>query len=801
MIFENLFKCIQMAVAYYLVCILLPSGLLKSYVKDRSLAFRVIFYQIVSNLYITVWGFGLSFAHLYYSWSVWLTVILLPLGLLCYKKREAIKDGITNLVSLKHDHEQGLAGGKQIFRRVRTWLKTKALAFYNAYLKGNLAHVAAILAITVFVVLFYGYFKLHHYSYAYTDEETHLYWIQSLIHNNAFPVGMYPHAMHFLVGALITLIGAPAVSLWLNFSIFSTLLIHITAYLFLNRVFKNKASAIAGMGLFLVLNIFSVGCSYRLQYSIPMEFSMTAMFAMLFMLVSFLEDHSRFSLVTFGLALIWTFEAHFYATIFCMFLCLAAGLVYLIPLCRSKNLHKVLICGALSLILAIIPYGIGYACGFTFERSIAWGLDAMKGGSSTVDDQEEDSAYTKIKNADPGDPDFDEEAFLATLSEEEQEYYLTEKEYRENFYPVYDEMDDEQIQDYYEFYDFGSEISKVRNAEDLFNLITMWAMYSLAYTTDTWKLIAVLWICTMVYAGILLVLSFCRRGKDKSPLRERALRYLFIGTAAFAGFICYSCSFLGLPSVLLVTRAASFESMLCIPLFAMPVQAVCDLTGLFFADRKKPDAVLSAASFVLIGAVCVMAPEALKSTEELYYNFAIDDADMRTCVQLLDSGDDFNWTVISPTNDLSAIRYNGYHYEIADLLSAIEDGEEEIYIPTRDIYIVVEKKIANFNYADARYVDDRNLLDYTVDVSPEMARLSLDELGRENWASADRIYYDGRAGCMSKLYYWMEKIKEVYPAETEVYYEDETCRVYHLSQDPYFLLNLAVDYTDMIPEE
>ena len=791
-----------MAVAYYLVCILLPSGLLKSYVKNRSLAFRVIFYQIVSNLYITAWGFALSFTHLYYSWSVWLTVILLPLGLLCYKKRAAIKSSITNLVSLKHDHEKGFAGGKYIRRRVLTWLKTKASAFYRAYLKGNLVHVVVILAIAVFVVLFYGYFKLHHYSYGHTDEETHLYWIQSLIHNNPFPAGMYPHAMHFLAGALITLIGAPVVSLWLNFSMVSTLLIHITAYLFLNRIFKNKAPAIAGMGLFLVLNIFSVESFYRLQYSIPMEFGMTAMFAMLFALVSFLEDHSRISLITFGMALIWTFEAHFYVTIFCAFLCLAVGVVYLVPLFRSKTLHKILICGALSLALAIAPYGIGYACGFTFERSISWALDVMQEESVTSEqnDGEDDTVYTEISNVNTSDPDFDEETFMATLSEEEQEYYLTQKEYRENFYPVYDEMDDTQIQDYYKFYDFGSEISKVRNVEDLGNLITMWAMYSLTRTSGAWRLLVGLWIFTMVYAGILLVLSFCRRGKDKGPLRERALRYLLIGAAALAGFICYCSYFTDLPTLMYPLRAAVFESMLCIPLLAMPVQAVCDIAGLLFADRKKPDAILSAAAFALVGVVCVIAPELLKSTKELYYNFAIDDADMRTCVQLLDSGDDFNWTVISPTNDLSAIRYNGYHYEIADLLTAIEDGEEEIYIPTRDIYVVVEKKIVNFNYIDNRYVDDRNLLDYTVDINPESARLSLDELGRDEWSTSDRIYYEGREVVMSKLYYWMEKIKEVYPAETEVYYEDETCCVYHLSQDPYFLLNLAVDYTDVIPE-
>ena len=771
MIFENLFRFIQIAVMYFIVCVLLPSGLLKSRVKDRSLAFRVLFYQIVSNLYITFWGFFFSFTHLYYSWSIWLTTVILPAALLCYEKRGGIREGLMKLVKLERDKEKGFLGGRSIRRRAWKWIRVKGAALYGTCLNENAFHLAAILAITVFVVLFYGYFRLHHYSYACTDEETHLYWIQSLTNNILFPMGMYPYGMHFLVGALVTLIGAPAVSLYLNFSILNALLVHITAYLFLNRIFKNKAAVIAGMGLFLILDIFSVGCYFRYQYSMPMEFGMTAMFALMFMLVSFLEDHSRLSLAAFGMALIWTVEAHFYVTIFCAFICLAAGVVYLIPLCRSGSLHKLLICGVMSLVLAIIPYGIGYACGFTFESAIGWGISSMQSGNDESAQEGEDPAARASGADTAGD-----------------------------ICPIYDELDDTEIDAYYDSYDLDTEISAIRNLTDFGSLVTMWAMYGLTNTVAAWKLIVLLWAFEMAYALLALIRSF--KKDDNGSLRAIALRYLFVGMTALFGFICYSCRFLNLPSVLNTYRAADFEALMCIPLMCMPFQTVCDIAELLPTDRKKRDIVLSLAAFALVGIVCI-GEDHLRSIHDVYYDFAIDDADMRTCVNLLNSADNYTWTVISPTNDLSAIRYNGYHYEIIDLLEAIEDGEAELYISTRDIYIVVEKKIADFYHArgDRRYIDDRDLLENTYDINPQKALLTLEELGQNEWSSTDRAYYEGREGVMSKLYYWMEKIKAVYPAETEVWYEDETCCVYHLSQDIHFPLNLAVDYMDMIPAE
>ena len=54
---------------------------------------------------------------------------------------------------------------------------------------------------------------------------------------------------------------------------------------------------------------------------------------------------------------------------------------------------------------------------------------------------------------------------------------------------------------------------------------------------------------------------------------------------------------------------------------------------------------------------------------------------------------------------------------------------------------------------------------------------------------------------MSKLYYWIETIKKVYPRHISFVYEDEQVCIYRIKQDPYFLLNLSVDYVETAKQD
>lgn len=177
----------------------------------------------------------------------------------------------------------------------------------------------------------------------------------------------------------------------------------------------------------------------------------------------------------------------------------------------------------------------------------------------------------------------------------------------------------------------------------------------------------------------------------------------------------------------------------------------------------------------------------------------VTEADMRVCLDLIDNYKKETWTVMSTTNDLSAVSRDGYHYEILDLLDKLEKNKRKIFIPTKYIFVVTEKNVTQY-YDSKRKIDRSNVIDFTVPVSPELARQDLD-IPEEGSKGRDRLYYFQRQIVMSKLYYWMEQMKVVFPNEISVYYEDDCVTVYKIQQDEYFLLNLAVDYTKSIPAE
>ena len=80
MIWENINTVIQIFGGYICVCVLLPAICLHPLVKGKSLGFRLMFYQVCSNMYLIFWGFALSYLKLFYAPMLWLVLVGLPLG-------------------------------------------------------------------------------------------------------------------------------------------------------------------------------------------------------------------------------------------------------------------------------------------------------------------------------------------------------------------------------------------------------------------------------------------------------------------------------------------------------------------------------------------------------------------------------------------------------------------------------------------------------------------------------------------------------------------------------------------------
>lgn len=768
LIVENLAAALLMALGYVVLCVLLPAVCLHWRVAERDLVYRLAYYQVWGFLYLIAVSFALSYTHLYGRAALFVALVAVPLAARAYVGRKGLKAWALNLVGFARAVAHGEYNARRTRKSLLAWVRQRLGSAYAAYVRGHVLTYAFWLALAAFIVLYFGYFKLHYASYAMTDEETHLYWIQSLINGEPFPKGLYPHGEHFLVGAIVVLLDVQVVRCWLAFSIVSTLMIFSAAYLFFRTLFSSRAAVLFALGLFLVADVTWVTTYYRYQYCVPMEPALTAMFLMLLGLVRYMGDRTRQSLLLFGGGLALTFQIHFYVTIFSFVLLVGYALVYAVPAFRRGVLHKIVLCAVVSMVLSLVPFGVGLALGYPFERSIDWAMAIMTGGDSEATLYQDEADDGQAVEGQPAQSD-----------QEKTEKEKTEEELEQERYKAWTR----------------DRVLAARTPEQVVDVVAMLLNRALVIEWEYGRLYALAVGLIGLYgvAGTL----WCAVRKKEGV--ERFQAYLAYAVSWLAGMFVYAMSFVGLPEVIHATRAAIFLYAYSIGLYAIVVQIAFDVLKLIPVKPARLDAALCVLAACGLGCYLQVGP--VKDISKLYYNFAIQSADMQACEAIMDTRQPFTWTVVSPVNDLSAIRYDGYHYEIIDLLTEIEDGKEEIYIPTPEIFVVVENRIASYGAGgDYRQVDGSDYYEKSNPVSPKQAMKTYDELGLDNLASRDRAYYDLRGATMSKLYYWMEKIKRVYPVETSVYLDDGYCTVYRIRQDPYFLLNLSVDYSDVIQE-
>ncbi len=283
--------------------------------------------------------------------------------------------------------------------------------------------------------------------------------------------------------------------------------------------------------------------------------------------------------------------------------------------------------------------------------------------------------------------------------------------------------------------------------------------------------------------------------------KEVFMRYLFLAVLWEAGAILACTYYLNTITLIEVKRMATFLTFLTIPVFCMPFDMLYRFLKCLKCRRNRIQWILAA---LTVGEIVVLFLTGnKKEKKDLYYEIIATEADVKTCLELLENGKKHTWTVISPTNDLSIIRYDGYHYEITDLVRELDGGEEEIYIPTEEIYVISEKKAISFLSAK-RKIDRSDVAadKYVKKISAELALSDVDwELEQDEIHSLDAPYYFQRETLMSKLHYWIWAVSLIYPNHVSVFYEDEQVCVYKIEQDPYFMLNLSVDYKILANEE
>ncbi len=289
----------------------------------------------------------------------------------------------------------------------------------------------------------------------------------------------------------------------------------------------------------------------------------------------------------------------------------------------------------------------------------------------------------------------------------------------------------------------------------------------------------------MLALGCWLVAAIFLFSSKRAEWRERMILAITLYTAA--GLSMLHSSLFGLPELIQPIRTRIFLG-LCIPVvLVIPID-------LYF---RLPAVWLRRMGYALSGLLAVglyLRTYRLGYRPEQTYFYLQSSLAAKACVEIMEEQEPFTWTVVSPVDELSMIRNQGYHYELWEFITAMENYEEGGYleIPTREIYFILEKKPLRYNawriagrgYEDPEFTEDQ----------------ALRKMGRKKLGiRSDEIlhYYDvyeNRCALEAKLYCWIQEYAKYRPEEMQLYMEDDTCAVYHLHQSEINWDNLYIPY-------
>ncbi len=772
-------------ICYVILTVFMPAMFLYKYIKHKRFVVRFAVYQVTGNAWLIAMGFVLSLLNIWSEALVVILTIAVPIAVKIFVFR---RDLFVKLIEYQEDKRAKLVTTAATLRSIKEKILKKLKELYYRYIRYHYIEIIFFIALAAFAFWYYGFFKLYNFTYASSDEATHLYWVNALFANNSFPVGMYPHSMHFVMAGIHSISGMQTLIINHYFSVIITLMIHFMIFLAVKELFNSTAAAIGATGLYLFADMF---IAQRYHNTLPMEFGFIAMLAMIILLTEFMKRGDKFNMWMAAIATGWTFHAHFYVTIFSAFIWLAFIIVYLKTMIRLRSLLRMLLIILLSIAIAIVPFAIGFAAGHPFEQSIGWALGVMG-----VDD-ENDKALDLILNGVNRETAAEESSEEETGEDSEEETEETSETAAVKEEPV-KELTAHQI-----------EFKEAKTPEQLITAAAHLLTERVVKDEKSALLIYALILFAIIYGiGEIIWSNIAFRKKypqvpaDREGKRERKRKkqefivrnglILVVPFIVVFGIGCTILSYLGFPEIIDDSRSAMILSPLLALLFAVPIKLAEDMLKLIPVRNKR--AIETTMLLIVgggLGVFYVKGP--LKQLDTIGCYAVTQQLSNELSYDLIGTHTRNTWTVISPVNDLLAIHYYGYHYEIIDLLMEIEDGDSPIYMPTNDLYVVVEKKTMNAIGVYYLPYYHQQLAEQSFEISEELVDLNYYDLGLP-WMSPEEAYTTFRNVTMSKLYYWMEEFKKAYPNEVEVYSEDDLCVVYHIRQSADFPLNLAVDY-------
>lgn len=731
MIWSNVILAVNLLFAYSFLCVIFPYALLYPIIKKRSITTGLITSILASNLYIFFIGYILGYLGKFNKYTIFAGVIMLPILfriLITWKSDRISRQKSYEIVTTLVRNEYGL---KLFLYRIVKRIVSSIQTLFNKILGKNKLECFLVLTCIGFSIYIYGYRKFNSYGYSTSDEEVHLYWIQSLLGNEIFPNGMYPYGMHILIAVISVLFKLNVVRVTMAFSHIILFIVLGIAYLVLRQIFTNKYGVLVAFIMYTIGNLY---VSYeRFHFTLPMEYGMPAIFIITAAIVSYIRKRDKLNWFLIVASIIYTLSCHFYVTAFIGIICLVMGLVYFTVLIKRRILIKLIMAGIIGLFIGLIPFLVGFLLGHSFyEDSKSWAINVItRSKENDIENDEE----AEVIQAEVLQPEVIQEDKISNNDVKTEEGSLLEEVYKVLMKRFYN------------------------NNEYVF-LFTV-----------------ILIIFTFLYG----LLGFIYSKKEVGYLF-----YIGLSIICLIGNIMVTCYDMGWPVPIEIKRQAVFLTYFMMILLCVPLEFLYALMKKRNIKEKWNNTIFFILSLIIASTLIYTGN--IKNMDTIYYWNIQTDGAMKLVLSLMDKKENFSWTVVSPVNERSAILNSGFHYELLDLVEELDNWTEDqtIYIPTKEVYFVIEKYPLEYGLVP---VNKKLPITMWLPVSYELSKTPIiEERPRSN------IYLHQRREIMSKIYYWAKEYKRYYPQEMKIYYEDDEIIIYRLEQASYHLNNLSINY-------
>ena len=715
-------ELIQIFGLYTILVFGLAEIIAKPFTRRKEITYRICMDLVVGNFYIINMMFLLAYLKCLYQPVMIVLFLIGAVTIRYFADREQVisywKQKYNILCKiLKGEYGRNLVRQKIIKRSVQGVKSTIFNLCKGRMIEGILLFIA--MGINVY---YFSYQALNFVSYAAPDVEVHMYWIQSLVGGKLFPAGVYPFGMH-CVGAAISLIfGVSAVTVGRMLGVVTSFYIMLLCYLFVKSLCRLKYAPIFGFMIFTIANL-TVDTTYmRYSAMISQEYAMLFLVPVMFFLYLYLNEKGMQELVLFGMSFSLTVAVHFYITAVVCFFFLSVGVVYLYRMIKRKMLIPIILCGIISIFIAIAPLLVGLCMGYELEQSFIYGASVIMNDSDMYADSTGNTKQDTVEE-----------------EQEEEKVIYTPK--------IIIEESVSQLENY------------------------------------VFKDVRYLWICVI---PVVLVILMWLTGVLLRKVTNRTLEYL--SQMIYLIFLLTEVILdrFELPVVIEPKRMGIFIAYMLPLLMAIPLEMCYKLLQKYQSWRI----LCNVAALGCLGMTCFyIGMNGMEKELPTVYYFQTTGA-MKAACDIIRHYEKDTWTIVSPVNETTLTYNHGYHYEMWDFITELEDYKEgmELYIPTEYVFFYVEKMPIQ-QYGTRFSVDDE-ILRKRDSISIEAA---MEEIGND-FRKADEYYKFKRLELMSRMYFWANAYQKYFQDEMTVFYEDDEIVVYRLKQNTYALNNLAIDY-------